>query len=66
MLLDTKSEKYDWKRHPVTMEFFSELQERIEGVKDEIVQGALDTDPRVLAYKAGYVQAFRDILNVEI
>lgn len=66
MLPNVKSEKYDWRRHPITMELFQALRERDEGVKEEILHGALDSEPRLLAYKAGYVQAIRDILSLEI
>jgi hypothetical protein len=59
------AEVAEWKYHPVTVEFFNALRHRIEGLKDEIVAGALDGDPRHLAWKAGAIQSIQDILDTE-
>jgi hypothetical protein len=56
----------DWKRHPVTHEVFIELKARIAGLKDEIVGGILGDDEKLLAYKAGAIQAYNDVLNIEL
>jgi hypothetical protein len=57
---------YDWKKHPVTQEVFSQLRARADYLKDEIINqvgGAVD--PRQLALKAGMVQAFEFLLNID-
>lgn len=59
------NEILEWKQHPVTQEFLHELKKRIEGLKDEIVSGTLDADPRLLAYKAGAICAMNDILDLD-
>lgn len=60
------SEVADWKHHPITMEFFLAIEERIKGLKDEIAGSAHTEEPRVLAFKAGAIQAFSDVLDVDI
>jgi hypothetical protein len=60
-----KSDLGDWKRHPVTQEVFAELRMRIEGLKEEIADGVLDVDPKQLAFKAGAIQAFKDVLETD-
>lgn len=61
----TKSDLVDWKRHPVTMQVFSQLRERIEQLKTELVGDAIEGDPRMHAFRAGAIGAYNDILNVE-
>jgi hypothetical protein len=61
----SEGEVADWKHHPVTMEFFTALRHRIEGLKDEIVDGTISADPRLLAWKAGAITAIADILDTE-
>jgi hypothetical protein len=55
----------EWKYHPVTVEFFAILKDRVEGLRDEIVANILDSDPRLLAWKAGAIQAILDILDTD-
>jgi anti-sigma28 factor (negative regulator of flagellin synthesis) len=38
---------------------------RIEGLKEEIADGVLDVDPKQLAFKAGAIQAFKDVLETD-
>lgn len=61
----TASDFYDWKRHPVTQQVFSQLDARISGLKDEIVGEALAGDPRTLASKAGGILAYQDVLDID-
>jgi len=61
-----REEVLDWKSHPVTKELFNELARRVEGLKNEVVAGAVDGDPRNLAYKAGAIQALLDVLDTDI
>lgn len=67
MIVDfPKLDVVDWKHHPITIEFLEAIKERIEGLKHEVVTSAHTEDPRVLAYKAGAIQAFSDVLDVDI
>lgn len=59
------SEVAEWKYHPITVEFFTELRHRVEGLKDEIVGGVREADPRDLAFKAGAIQALLDVLDTD-
>jgi hypothetical protein len=61
----TKSEFADWKRHPVTQQVFSQLAARIDQLKDEIIGYAVEGDTTALAYKAGAVLAYSDLLSIE-
>lgn len=61
-----KRDVVDWKHHPVTIEFLSAIRERVQGLKDEVAGSAHTEDPRILAYKAGAIQAFSDVLDVDI
>ena len=61
----TKSDFIDWKRHPVTEQVFSQLRQRIEYLKDELVGYATSGDPRELAQKAGAIMAMDDVLNIQ-
>lgn len=60
-----KEDVVDWKYHPVTVELFEHLRGRIEGLKTEIADGVLSSDPRLLAFKAGAIQALQDILDTD-
>lgn len=61
----TKSDFFDWKRHPVTQQVFSQLQERISQLKDEIAAQVAHTPQLELAEKAGAAQAFQYILDID-
>lgn len=61
----TKQEIADWRHHPITQEFFIEINRRIDGLKDEIVGQLHDSDIRELSVKAGAIRAFRDILDLD-
>ena len=61
----TKSDFIDWKRHPVTEQVFSQLRQRIEYLKDELVGYAISGDPRELAQIAGAIKAMDDMLNIQ-
>jgi hypothetical protein len=61
----SREEIVDWKHHPVTMEFFEAIKQRISDLKEELVDNALSVDPRVLSWKSGAIQALRDILDTD-
>lgn len=61
----TKADFTDWKRHPVTQQVFAQLQDRVDSLKEEIVAQVAHTDPRVMAEKAGAVQAFQHFLEID-
>lgn len=61
----TREEIVEWKHHPVTMEFFDAIKQRILGLKDEIADNARYGDPRDLAFRSGAITAFQDILDVD-
>lgn len=61
----TKNDFIDWKRHPVTQQVFSQLSERIESLSLELVAQVASADPRAMAEKAGAIQAFQHILEIE-
>lgn len=55
----------DWKRHPITQEVFIEIQQRIEGLKEELVYTA-GADSVADGMKRGAILAFRDIIDMEM
>lgn len=55
----------DWKLHPITKEFFEAIRRNVEGLKEEVISGVIDSDPRTLAFKAGAITALRDVLDVD-
>lgn len=59
------SDFYDWKRHPVTQEVFHQLQTRVDQLKDELVTQAVMGNTTVQAHKAGLIQAFEFLLNID-
>jgi hypothetical protein len=61
----TKADFIDWKRHPVTQEVFSQLQSRASDLKDQIVSQVAYADPRTMAERAGMIQAFEFLLNID-
>lgn len=61
----TKSDFIDWKRHPVTQQVFSQIQDRIEQIKEQLVMQAGYVDQKLLAERAGMAQAFQFLLNIE-
>lgn len=61
----TSNDFYDWKRHPVTQEVFSQLQARVEEYKDQMVNSAVYSDPRTNAHLAGIIQGFQFLLNID-
>lgn len=61
----TKADFIDWKRHPVTQQVFSQLDQRVNDLKEEIVGSALDGDPRTQAYRAGAIGAYNDMLKID-
>jgi hypothetical protein len=63
--MTSREEIVDWKHHPVTMEFFEAIKERISDLRIEITENARYGDPRDLSFRAGAVQALLDILDVD-
>lgn len=56
----------DWKRHPVTQEVFSELKRRIDGLMHEVVGSLPGGDLDLANFKAGAIQAYRDVIDIEL
>lgn len=59
----TKDSFRDWKINPVTKAVFTELQIRIQGIKDELSVSA-GQDARNDGVRVGAIQALTDILNI--
>lgn len=59
-----KADFYDWKRHPVTLEVFQQLEDRMKYATEVLVANA-GIDTRADAWHAGAIQAYRDLLNIE-
>lgn len=54
----TKSEFIDWKRHPVTQQVFSQLEQRVGDLVEALIE-----DPR--PDLAAAIKAYRDLLNID-
>ena len=61
----TKEQFVDWKRHPVTVQVFSELEARAAVLTEELIQQTSYLPHSELAEKAGAIKAIRDLLNIE-
>lgn len=61
----TKSDFIDWKNNPVTKQVFNLLQERVAGLKDELVGSVINDSIELSTAKAGAIMAYRDILDIE-
>jgi hypothetical protein len=61
----TKSDFIDWKRHPVTQQVFSQLQDRVNQLKEELMAQAATIPQTELAEKAGAAKAFQHILDID-
>ena len=61
----TRSDFVEWKRHPITQEIFSQLAARAKEYSETIVASVHDADVRELSRKAGIVEAFNFLLNIE-
>lgn len=64
--MTTKLDILEWKNHPVTKAVFDDLRQRIFGLKNEMVEQAVEEDARKLAFKAGAVNAYQDILDLSV
>lgn len=60
----TKTEFIDWKRHPVTQQVFSQLQDRINALTETLVINA-GQDPYNDAKHSGAIQAYGDLINID-
>lgn len=60
----TKDSFRDWKSNPVTKAVFVELVNRIQGIQNDLGSVA-GLDPIGDRYRAGAIQAYRDILSIE-
>jgi hypothetical protein len=54
----------DWQSYPVTKAFYSAINEKIEGLKNELSWQA-GADQRADSVKVGAIQALRDILDAD-
>lgn len=59
-----KADFIDWKRHPVTQIVFSQIQERIDTLKDMLGDSAGE-NPIQDSKFVGAIQAFNDLLRME-
>jgi hypothetical protein len=59
----TNSDFMDWKRHPVTQQVFSQLQERVAELVEALVQNA-GIDPITDSMNSGAIKAYRDLLTI--
>ena len=55
----------DWKNMAITQEYFAVVKDRVDGIKEELAASA-GVDPLQDRFKAGYLQACRDFLDVEL
>jgi hypothetical protein len=60
----TKDSFRDWKANPVTKAVFVELSERIQNIRADLGNTA-GLDPIGDRYRAGAIQAYMDILNID-
>lgn len=60
----TYADFINWKSDPVTKKFFESIEDRIEQIKDTLVQDA-GKDPGTDRYYCGYALACFDILETE-
>lgn len=61
----TSRDFIDWKSNPVTKAVFEDYRARIESHKD-ILSTIAGKDPITDRFHAGYIQAFRDALDVDV
>lgn len=59
-----KQDFIDWLSQPVTKAFFASVKERIDLIKEELSYSA-GQEPQKDAYKAGAIQALRDITDTD-
>lgn len=60
----TKEDFLEWKQLAVTKALVNEWTLRIEGLQEELGNTA-GLDPLTDRYKAGAIQAYKDLLNME-
>lgn len=60
----TRADFIDWKSHPITKAFFTSINYKIEGLKEELAYQAGD-NPRADGTKVGAIQALRDIMDAD-
>ncbi len=59
-----QSDFKDWQSYPMTKLFFASVQNRIEGLKEELSYQAGE-NPRADNMKVGAIQALRDVLDTD-
>jgi hypothetical protein len=59
-----RSDFKDWQSQPITKAFFIAINNKVEALKEELVQSAAD-DPKWDAVKRGAVAALRDIMDAD-
>lgn len=59
----TKSQFLDWKNHPVTQEFFSDVREARDSKEEELYNGHNVENHALMAQSVGLLRAYESILN---
>lgn len=57
---------YSWRRHPVTVVVFAELEARIKEAQEKLVARASTSPQAELAELAGAAKALRDVLDIQV
>lgn len=60
----TKESFRDWKSNPVTKAVFNDLFDRIQRIREDLGNTA-GIDPLMDRYKAGAINAYSDMINIE-
>jgi len=60
-----KDEYRNWKNHPVTDEFFSNVADIVEDLIATHLDGVSVQDHAILAQQIGLIRAYRSVINYE-
>ena len=60
-----QQEVTDWKKHPITSNFYEVVQEAIDFYKESLTELDTDFDDREVARKIGVVQGLESLLTYE-
>ncbi len=63
--MTNKLDFHDWKRHPVTVQVFSQLKDRELMMIEQLIEQTAVMSQSEMAEKAGAIKAYRDLLNIE-
>jgi hypothetical protein len=57
---------YDWKKHPVTLVVFNEIDSRVKLLIEQLIEQTSTLSQSENAEKAGAIKALRDLLNISV